>query len=70
MARNVLSVWNGRPKCMGRAARAHVANRYSWERTFQRLFCEVYPAALRRAEERVKRRRSNPGIGGAVEQTV
>jgi alpha-1,6-mannosyltransferase len=70
MAHNVLSVWNGRPKCMGRAARAHVANRYSWERTFQRLFCEVYPAAIRRAEERVKRRRSNPGIGGAVEQTV
>ncbi|HEX9806845.1 MAG TPA: glycosyltransferase [Alteraurantiacibacter sp.] len=69
MAHNVLSVWNGRPKCMGRAARAHVANRYSWERTFQRLFCEVYPAAIRRAEERVKYRRGNsPNIGEAAEQ--
>lgn len=68
MVRNVLTVWNGRPKCMGRAARAHVANRYSWERTFRRLFCDVYPAALRRADERLKRRRSNPAIGGTMEQ--
>jgi alpha-1,6-mannosyltransferase len=54
MARNVIEVWQGYCAAMGEAARAHVADRYSWERTFDRLFEEVYPAALGHAKKRIK----------------
>ena len=52
MARNVVQLWQAGPREIGLMARAHVANRYSWERTFMRLFNEVYPAALARAKQR------------------
>ncbi len=57
MARNVMQIWQGDPRAMGRCARAHVANRYSWERTFQQLFGEVYPLALAHARGRMQARR-------------
>ena len=52
MARNVMQLWRGDHAAVGRAARAHVADRYSWERTFARLFGEIYPAALAHARHR------------------
>lgn len=52
MARNVVALWRSDPAAIGCMGRAYVANRYSWERTFFRLFGEVYPAALARAKHR------------------
>jgi len=52
MARNVIEMWQGDHEAVGRAARAHVAARYSWERTFTRLFTDIYPSALARARQR------------------
>lgn len=53
MARNVERVWQGDHRAMGLAARNFVADRYSWDRTFARLFNEVYPAALDHAAGRL-----------------
>ncbi|WP_375390457.1 glycosyltransferase [uncultured Sphingomonas sp.] len=52
MAGNVAAVWRGDPRAMGGAARAHVEHGFSWRRTFERLFVEVYPPALARAAAR------------------
>lgn len=52
MARHVQAVWAGGARAMGLAAREHVASRFSWERTFNQLIGDVYPAALARAAER------------------
>ena len=59
MAANVLSVLRGDAVGMGRAARAHVCQQFSWEQTFSRLVSEVYPAALARAGQR---RRARGGL--------
>lgn len=52
MAANILEVWRSDRRAMGEAARAHVEGQFSWERTFQTLFGEIYPQAFaaRRAE--------------------
>ena len=52
MAANVVELWNGDLTAAGLAARAHVADRYSWPRTFDTLFNEIYPNALRHARAR------------------
>lgn len=52
MADNVVSVWRGDRAAMGRAARAHVEARFSWDRTFERLLTEIYPKALSTAASR------------------
>ncbi len=52
MAAHVEAVWQGRARVMGQAARAHVVERFSWERTFTRLLSEVYPQAIARRAER------------------
>lgn len=46
MAANILEVWNSDRAAMALAAREHVEGRFSWDRTFQTLFGEVYPRAL------------------------
>jgi alpha-1,6-mannosyltransferase len=46
MAANILQVLQSNPTAMGRAARAHVEGQFSWDRTFQALFSEVYPQAF------------------------
>ncbi|HET9810970.1 MAG TPA: glycosyltransferase, partial [Sphingomicrobium sp.] len=43
MAANILDVWNSDRAAMARAARQHVEGQFSWDRTFQTLFGEVYP---------------------------
>jgi len=46
MAANILEVWRGNRAALGRSARDHVEGRFSWDRTFQTLFSEVYPQAF------------------------
>jgi hypothetical protein len=52
MTRNVQTIWGGECQAMGRAARAHVVSRFSWEQTFERLIGEVYASALAQAAVR------------------
>jgi alpha-1,6-mannosyltransferase len=48
MAANIVDVWRSDRAAMGEAARAHVEeSRFSWDRSFQTLFGEVYPRAIR-----------------------
>lgn len=46
MAANILDVWNSDRPAMAIAAREHVEGRFSWGRTFQALFGNVYPQAI------------------------
>ncbi len=57
MAANVLAVWNGDYRAMGRHARMLACNRFSWERTFNRLLGEIYPQAIASAAQRKHARR-------------
>ncbi len=52
MAAHVMEVWRGDHQAMGQAARDHVVQRFSWEKTFTRLVGDVYPAAMARMVER------------------
>jgi alpha-1,6-mannosyltransferase len=53
MADNVAALWrSGRAAEIGAAARAHVESRYAWARTFETLFGDIYPKALRHAAAR------------------
>lgn len=52
MARHVAAIWHGDHEAMGRAARAHVDGRFSWENSFNRLLGEIYPEALIAAQRR------------------
>jgi alpha-1,6-mannosyltransferase len=56
MASNVVELWRADRAAMGEAARAHVLGQFSWDRTFQTLFAEVYPEAF--AVRRAAMRRS------------
>ena len=56
MAANVQAVWARGARGMGAAARAHVVNRFSWERTFNQLIGDVYPAAMAHAAQRRAKR--------------
>lgn len=52
MAANVVKLWEDGAELVGARARAMVVERYGWDRTFERLFGEIYPKALARAAER------------------
>lgn len=54
MAANVAALWPNRAPAMGRAGRALVEARYSWRRTFETLFGEIYPAALANTRRRLE----------------
>jgi len=54
MAANVVALWQGDHRAIGRAARAHVEAHYSWRATFARLFGEIYPKALAHAAARAR----------------
>lgn len=62
MARHVETIWNGDRVGMGRAARAVVEGRFSWERSFNRLLGEIYPEAMAAAQ---RRRRAAAGVRSA-----
>ena len=59
MAANILAVWNSDGSAMSDAARAH-ALRFSWDRSMDSLFGQVYPAAFER------RRQHQLGVRGAA----
>lgn len=46
MADHVVRIWEGGARAMGAEGRALVEAHYGWGRTFERLFAEVYPAAM------------------------
>lgn len=52
LAAAVRRVWDADCQGIGAAARHHVAERYTWERTFRRLLDDVYAPALSRAAAR------------------
>ncbi len=52
MARHVQAMWEDDHRAVGRRARAHVEERFSWNRTFDQLLKEVYPRALQTAAQR------------------
>jgi alpha-1,6-mannosyltransferase len=46
MARHVASLWPDGARAAGQAGRDLVVRHYGWRRTFERLFAEIYPAAM------------------------
>ena len=52
MASNVLKIWRGDHEAIGIDARHHVEANFSWKRTFERLFGEIYPKAMARTAAR------------------
>ena len=66
MAANVVRVWSDGQCRAGAAARAEAAGAWSWRRTFDRLFGDIYPEAIARAEWRVRggAESEEPGAGG------
>jgi alpha-1,6-mannosyltransferase len=66
MAANIVEVWRSDRQAMGEAARAHVEGQFSWERTFQTLFCEVYPLAFTRRRAALRRSGEAVYVPGAA----
>lgn len=64
MADAVRGVWQGPRVEMSDAARRHVAGRFEWRHTFERLLDDVYPRAMARARMRMEKGRS--GMGAAL----
>lgn len=52
LAANVAALWQGDWQTAGQTARRLVESRLTWPATFEKLFGEVYPAALARAHAR------------------
>ncbi|MEM9015027.1 MAG: glycosyltransferase, partial [Pseudomonadota bacterium] len=48
MAANIAAVWMDRLSKMGERARRHALANFSWPKTFETLFFEIYPYALER----------------------
>ncbi|WP_315760989.1 glycosyltransferase [Sphingomonas sp. Y38-1Y] len=59
MARNVAALWHGDPHGAGRRARAMVEAKFGWDRTFARLFDDIYPAAMAVSADRQARRQAS-----------
>ncbi|THD35306.1 MAG: glycosyltransferase [Sphingomonas sp.] len=54
MAANVAQLWRGDHRAVGAAARAHVEANFSWRRTFENLFNDIYPRAMMHAAARAR----------------
>lgn len=66
MAANILELWNSDRRSIGEVARAHVEGRFSWDRTFQTLFGDIYRQAF--AARRAELQRS--GVGAYARGTA
>jgi alpha-1,6-mannosyltransferase len=53
MANHVLQIWQNDPRAIGAAGRAHVLDRFSWNRTFEHLLQDIYPKALAHTDARL-----------------
>lgn len=58
MADRVVQLWREGAAPMSLAARRHVEERFSWNRTFERLLGEIYPKALHHAALRARHGRA------------
>ncbi len=56
MAENVVRLWRGDHAAISVAARRHVEASFSWKRTFETLFRDIYPKAMARSAARMKAR--------------
>jgi alpha-1,6-mannosyltransferase len=65
MARNILDVWAGDRRAMGTAARVR-ALEFSWERTFETLFSDVYPLAFANRRAALLRAEAGTLVRGAA----
>lgn len=65
MAANILEVWTGDRARMGKAARER-ALQFSWERTFETLFSDVYPLAFANRRAALLRGPSGALVRGAA----
>lgn len=65
MARNILEVWSGDRARMGKAARER-ALQFSWERTFEILFSEIYPLAFANRRAALLRAEAGALVRGAA----
>ena len=65
MARNILEVWAGDRKAMGFAARER-ALQFSWDRTFETLFSDVYPLAFAHRRQAMLRAQAGALVRGAA----
>ena len=66
MAKNILAVLGGDRAAMGAAARANALS-FSWERSMEILFGDVYPRALARAQARAQAEPVQGGLTPAME---
>lgn len=57
MAANVMAVWESDYRAIGHAARMHVLDRFSWNRTFEQLLGDIYPRAIAHTAERLAGKR-------------
>jgi alpha-1,6-mannosyltransferase len=55
MAANVVALWQGDARGMGERARRMAVEGFGWNRTFERLLGEIYPAAMAAAAKRTGR---------------
>ena len=60
MAANVAALWRDGAAAVGEAGRAMVAANYGWDATFERLFDDIYPAAMAHGARRLDRKSSRP----------
>jgi alpha-1,6-mannosyltransferase len=65
MARNILELWSGDRKTMGKAARER-ALQFSWDRTFEILFSDVYPLAFANRQAALLRGEAGALVRGAA----
>ena len=65
MAGNIVDVWAGDRKRMGEAARER-ALQFSWDRTFETLFTDVYPLAFANRRASVLRGEADALVRGTV----
>lgn len=66
MAANIVEICQADRRSMGDAARAHVLGQFSWDRTFQTLFSEVYPEAFAMRRAAMQRRLAERYARGTV----
>jgi alpha-1,6-mannosyltransferase len=57
MAEHVMKIWASDHRAIGAAARAHVLDRFSWNRTFEHLLTDIYPKALAHSRARLAGKR-------------
>jgi len=62
MAANILACWEQGAAAMGARAHAFVAERFTWQRSFEILFDQIYPRAVARRAS-VLRLRGARGVG-------